>query len=42
MSSKRIFSGKIFHLKSPEIDKILFCDNSDEDNLVLDEEDFTF
>ena len=33
-------STRLFYLKESEVEEILFCDNSDnEDNLILDEED---
>ena len=33
-------STRLFYLKESEVEQILFCDNSDnEDNLILDEED---
>ena len=36
-------STRLFYLKESEVDQILFCDNSDnEDNFILDEEDIGF
>ena len=36
-------STRLFYLKESEVEQILFCDNSNnEDNLILDEEDIGF